>query len=197
MKNFNNEIKSVKGISIIALVITIVVLIILAGVAINMTIRQNGVLTKAKLSQQKYQNSQKEEESILENMTDEINKGTSNSNISEERIRQMIREEINNRSISVYPTGTPVVLDSTSGELSKEKNITAPGDGWIVIDVIPNGSNGVHYTLKVGNLYDNKTDGNVWLNLKGSLPCKTGETIQYRWWGRSCKEGYITFIPQQ
>ena len=71
MKNFNNEIKSVKGISIIALVITIVVLIILAGVAINMTIRQNGVLTKAKLSQQKYQNSQKEEESILENMTDD------------------------------------------------------------------------------------------------------------------------------
>ena len=197
MKNFNNEIKSVKGISIIALVITIVVLIILAGIAINMTIRQNGVLTKAKLSQQKYQNTQKEEESILENMTDEINKGTSNSNISEERIRQMIREEINNRSISVYPTGTPVVLDSTSGELSKEKNITAPGDGWIVIGIRPNGTNGVHYELKVGNLYDSKTDGNVWLSIKGSLPCKKGETIQYRWWGSSCAEGYITFIPQQ
>lgn len=197
MKNFNNEIKSVKGISIIALVITIVVLIILAGIAINMTIRQNGVLTKAKLSQQKYQNSQKEEESILENMTDEINKGTSNSNISEERIRQMIREEINNRSISVYPTGTPVVLDSTSGELSKEKNIIAPGDGWIVIGIRPNGTNGVHYELKVGNLYDSKTDGNVWLSIKGSLPCKKGETIQYRWWGSSCAEGYITFIPQQ
>ncbi len=197
MKNFNNEIKSVKGISIIALVITIVVLIILAGVAINMTIRQNGVLTKAKLSQQKYQNSQKEEESILENMTDEINKGTSNSNISEERIRQMIREEINNRSISVYPTGTPVVLDSTSGELSKEKNITAPGDGWIVIGIRANGANGVDYTLKVGNLYDYKTDGKEWLNIKGSLPCKKGETIQYRWWGRSCVGGSITFIPQQ
>ena len=36
------------GITLIALVITIIVLIILAGIAISMTIGENGIFTKAK-----------------------------------------------------------------------------------------------------------------------------------------------------
>ena len=39
--------KNQKGITLISLVITIVVLIILAGVAINMTLGENGIFTKA------------------------------------------------------------------------------------------------------------------------------------------------------
>ena len=40
MKNIKGE----KAITLIALVITIVVLIILAGVIINLTLRQNGII---------------------------------------------------------------------------------------------------------------------------------------------------------
>ena len=40
------------GITLIALVITIVVLIILAGVAINLTIGENGIFTRAENSRQ-------------------------------------------------------------------------------------------------------------------------------------------------
>ena len=43
-----------KGITLIALVITIVVLIILAGVAINMTLGENGVFNKAKKARDDY-----------------------------------------------------------------------------------------------------------------------------------------------
>lgn len=50
MKNSKNElkIKNSKGITLIALVITIIVLIILAGVSINLVIGDNGIITKAK-----------------------------------------------------------------------------------------------------------------------------------------------------
>ena len=39
--------KQVKGITLIALVVTIIVLLILAGVAISLTIGQNGIITKS------------------------------------------------------------------------------------------------------------------------------------------------------
>ena len=40
----------VKGITLIALVITIIVLLILAGVSINLVIGDNGVLSKSKMA---------------------------------------------------------------------------------------------------------------------------------------------------
>ena len=51
-----------KAITLIALVITIVVLIILAGVAINLTLGENGILNRAKDAKLKYQIAQAKEE---------------------------------------------------------------------------------------------------------------------------------------
>ena len=45
--------KEEKGITLIALVITIIVLLILAGVSIAMLTGENGILTKARLAKQK------------------------------------------------------------------------------------------------------------------------------------------------
>ena len=42
--------KQAKGITLIALVVTIIVLLILAGVAINLTIGQNGIFTRAQIA---------------------------------------------------------------------------------------------------------------------------------------------------
>lgn len=47
MKNFKNKIKNMKGITLIALVITIIVLLILAGVTIATLTGENGLLNKA------------------------------------------------------------------------------------------------------------------------------------------------------
>lgn len=47
---FNN-----RGITLVALVITIIVLLILAGVSISLTIGENGILTKAKDSKERYE----------------------------------------------------------------------------------------------------------------------------------------------
>lgn len=58
--------KQQKGITLIALVITIVVLIILAGVAISLTLTDNGIFNRAKQGRDMYSNAAGKE-------SDEIN----------------------------------------------------------------------------------------------------------------------------
>ena len=48
--------KNINGITIISLVITIIVLLILAGVTIAFTLGDNGILTKTKEAQEKHIN---------------------------------------------------------------------------------------------------------------------------------------------
>ena len=45
--------KEMKGITLVALVVTIVVLLILAGVSINLVLGDNGIIAKAKEAQRK------------------------------------------------------------------------------------------------------------------------------------------------
>jgi len=60
--------KKAKGITLIALVITVVILIILAGFAINLTIGENGIFSKAKYARDKYLN----EESLEQQQLNEL-----------------------------------------------------------------------------------------------------------------------------
>ena len=53
--------KNVKGITLIALVITIVVLIILAGVAISLSLGENGIFTTAQQAVKNYTDAQGKE----------------------------------------------------------------------------------------------------------------------------------------
>ena len=50
-----------KGITLVALVVTIVVLLILAGVTINLVIGQNGLINRAKEAAQKTKNATESE----------------------------------------------------------------------------------------------------------------------------------------
>ena len=61
-----------KGITLIALVITIIVLLILAGVSIAMLTGDNGIITQAKLAKEKTEEAQRKEEQELENLLNEI-----------------------------------------------------------------------------------------------------------------------------
>lgn len=65
--------KGQKGITLVALVITIIVLLILAGITISLTIGQRGIITRAQEAGQNYVNSQKREEHDLNALDDEIN----------------------------------------------------------------------------------------------------------------------------
>ena len=68
LKNY----KSTKGITLIALVITIIVLLILAGVSIAMLTGDNGILTQAKLAKERTEEAKRKEEQDLENLLNRI-----------------------------------------------------------------------------------------------------------------------------
>ena len=57
--------KNVKGITLIALVVTIIVLLILAGVALNLTIGQNGIFSRAQTAANTWKNAEANEQLAL------------------------------------------------------------------------------------------------------------------------------------
>ena len=71
-----NMFKNNKAITLIALIITIVILIILAGVVISLSLGNNGLFNKAKEAKEKYLNAQDYEESQIAQTTNEIDSYT-------------------------------------------------------------------------------------------------------------------------
>ncbi len=75
--------KSKKGITLVALVVTIVVLLILAGVSINLVLGDNGIITKAKEAETKSaearENDLKGMNSLIDQMESALNGGSSNN----------------------------------------------------------------------------------------------------------------------
>ena len=52
MEKLKNKLKNVKGITLISLVVTIIVLIILAGVTLNMIFKENGIINRTKTAKE-------------------------------------------------------------------------------------------------------------------------------------------------
>ena len=65
MKNLK---RNVKGITLIALVISIIILIILAGVSLNLALGENGIFVKSKQAVDKYKDEAQKEQNTLENI---------------------------------------------------------------------------------------------------------------------------------
>ena len=61
LKSKNYSLKLNDGITLIALVITIIVLLILAGITISMLTGENGILTKVKEAKEKTKQAEQEE----------------------------------------------------------------------------------------------------------------------------------------
>lgn len=66
------KLKVQNGITLVALVITIIVLIILAGVSISIVLGDNGIATKARMGAQNYQNAAKEEMGLINTLLDNV-----------------------------------------------------------------------------------------------------------------------------
>ena len=83
MKHKEKRIQENKGITLIALVVTIMVLIILATVSINAVLGQNGIIKKAKQAKEMYSNSiakdNEEMDRILNEMAEDDSNGGSSS----------------------------------------------------------------------------------------------------------------------
>ena len=101
IKNFKNTLKASNGITLIALVITIIVLLILAGISISMLSGDNGILQKATLSKEKTERAQ-----IIENAQIDIlgqqaeNRG---KNISKQQLATILNKYFQTTEITSIP----------------------------------------------------------------------------------------------
>ena len=81
--------RNVKGITLIALVITIIVLLILAGVAISMLSGENGILTKAGTAKTDTQKASAIEQARIKRIiTWAVNKNNETAKISENILKE-------------------------------------------------------------------------------------------------------------
>ena len=98
--------KQNKAITLISLIITIIVLLILAGVVINLTMGDNGIIGKVQTAVGKYENAQEKESYTLAGYEKEIyNVARDTVTISKEeyeRLKNMFKYSTDKTEIGVY-----------------------------------------------------------------------------------------------
>ena len=121
-KNKRKMCKENRGITLIALVISIIVLLILAGVTIAALSGDNGILTRAKEAKEKTKLAQKEEEKTLSNMENILNNAINFNNI---------KTEDTNPAGEMPANVTILESDANKGIVIKDKN----DNEWVWIEV--------------------------------------------------------------
>lgn len=96
-----NKIKNTKGITLIALVITIIVLLILAGVTISTLTGDNGILSKAQSAKIKNEKASEKEQIELAVLTSRIN-NKNNAEIDEGILQEELEKLKANKEIKEY-----------------------------------------------------------------------------------------------
>ena len=86
MKKFKNQ----KGVTLVALVVTIIVLIILAGISINLLLGDNGLITKAKEAKKQQKIAEIKEKISLELASAETDAIIRNESLEEEQLNDII-----------------------------------------------------------------------------------------------------------
>ncbi len=128
------KIKSEKGITMVSLVVTIIVLIILAGVSINVTIGDNGLITKAKEAKENIISASQAEAEQLNRLYDEISNIGGDSDISGNeaiikltQFKKAIATAITNEGVPTFETDTEQKMAGNIGLIVSErtKNATA------------------------------------------------------------------------
>ena len=71
-KKIKEIIKNKNGITLVALVVTVVILLILAGVSLNLVLGEQGIIRKANEGRTNYLNASEEEYSLLNKLSDDI-----------------------------------------------------------------------------------------------------------------------------
>ncbi len=162
--------RNIKGITLISLVITIIILIILAGININLVLGENGLFSRAKQAKEEYINAQiAEQEGInnLEKQIEELNKGLPENTEETEAGTEV-------QLPSKWLTTTSGYVEIEKGEIVKKEVVAsnvkaiATGNGEIV--PVPKGFYYVGGTVSSGVVIsDNKDDQNKYAG-KADVP---------------------------
>ena len=133
-RNYSNQ----TGITLIALVVTIVVLLILAGVSINAIFSENGIIEKAKDAQNRMNNAQESDLNVLNDLDKWIDNqvnGTAGGNTTGGDDKPSTSDlPSTNNTIPYYPDNTFTKVDGTdlsNGLVIKDGN----GNEYVWIEV--------------------------------------------------------------
>ena len=158
MKTNKKQRKNSKGITLIALVITIIVLLILAGVSIAMLTGQNGILTQAQNAKNKTEEAKEEEQNILTNY----------------------EEYINNATLDTATVGKIVIGENK--QYSKNGKAIIP-EGFAIVPGLDDVSQGLVIS-DVPNDTENKGNQFVWVPVENFSEFKREDfgTESQKWW---------------
>ena len=113
--------KNTKGITLIALVITIIILIILAGISISMLMGENGLITKAKQGALNYQNAAIEEQAMLNNLYGDFaselaQAGSTDAAINLINFKRIIAEALTNAGVATSENDSAETMAANIGQ---------------------------------------------------------------------------------
>ena len=160
-----------KGITLIALVITIIVLLILAGVAISMLSGENGILKKAAEAKTKTEQAQANETEDLASYEDVINESTGNLGKVKDNKNKVIegrkaKLQDDNGETIVVPVGFKIKEDSPT-EVKKGIVVVAPDNSefvWVPVKDVSKMYGTNAEGKKLGKLYNFTSGGYTALN---------------------------------
>lgn len=186
--------KKNKGITLIALVITIIVLIILAGVAINMVVGQDGLIKQAEKAKTDTLNAQVESDEKLNALEEKINKVTeenkTNLDLSKFKAGDYVKYDTGDTSVGKNGVIICRVLYEASSEYGLQiisdkniKDVTIAGSNWGAGTVCYNNAvetlnNEAEKYLNTEYAIDARCVGNVPTNQEGIFTNKNTDTTQ-------------------
>ena len=170
-----------KGITLIALVVTILIIIILAGVTINLTVGENGIFSKAKYAKEKYTN----EEYLEQEQLNELYAYLAKDNSLPENTKDTDAGTQVKLPSNWYSTTAAYVSTEDGKTVTKEiktASVTAVATGSGETVPVPNGFYYVGGTKDSGVVIsDNTNDKNKYANDEdGDIP-KDLEGNQFVW----------------
>ena len=144
MEKINKRLKNKeKGITLIALVITIVILLILASVSIAMLTGNNGILTQAKLAKENTQAAKEDEENKLANTNEYINEQLGNAAAGE-----IVSETKKDNYVDGNGDKATVPAGFTVSKIAEEQKVS---EGLVIYDIPKSEIENVDWTTKNGD----------------------------------------------
>lgn len=167
----NKFYKNKRGITLIALVITIIVLLILAGVAISMLSGENGILNQAADAKTETERTSKEENlkiAYLTTLTEGLGK------VDALKLQTELEKTYGTGNVTVTKDETTgdFTIDTTEGEVEESYKISKDGELSKIIATTPQEPTTISFTID-GTLYTCE-EGTTWNELvsEGIIPTK-------------------------
>lgn len=198
------ELKHKQAITLIALIITVIILLILAGLTINMVLGENGLFNKAKTSVGKYENSHEKENGIIARYETEIDNARDTITINKDEYEKLISdiEMLKNQYTTKYPDYTNrIQIFNRWWVVDYTETYTASENGFINYDITTRNQGHTYIYIddvKIG-LIGVRGVSDCTYNC-GVVPIKKGSTFKIVSWnngGGNDRVGYtVYFIPE-